>query len=55
MRAVMRYGLEHLGLREIEAFTSVHNARAVNLLKRLGFRVDGVKEENYRFFLKRQS
>ncbi len=47
--AVMRYGFGQLGLKEIEAFTSVHNARAVNLLKRLGFRVDGVKDESYRF------
>ena len=51
LQAVMCYGFEHLGLREIEAFTSVHNARAVNLLKRLGFQIAGEREESYRFFL----
>ena len=54
LRAVIRYGFERLGLTKIEAFTSIHNARAVNLLKRLDFQVSGTQEEIYRFFLLRQ-
>ncbi len=54
LRAVIRYGFERLGLAEIEAFTSIHNARAVNLLKRSGFQIASTQEEIYRFFLLKQ-
>ncbi len=54
LRAVMGYGFERLGLNETEAFTSIHNDRAIRLLKRLNFQVSGTQEESYRFFLLKQ-
>jgi len=40
-RAVLRYGLEDLGIRRIVAITTLDNAASMGLLAKLGFRLEG--------------
>jgi ribosomal-protein-alanine N-acetyltransferase len=44
--AIVAYGFESLELTRIEAHTVLLNSRAIHLLKRLGFQVDGVLRES---------
>jgi ribosomal-protein-alanine N-acetyltransferase len=57
VRAVIRYGFEHVGFDEIKAHTYAKNVRAVRLLERVGLRVDetaGETPEEIAFVLTRE-
>ncbi len=43
VRAVLRFGFEELDLNRIEAATIADNHESVNLLKKLGFRLEGIR------------
>lgn len=45
LRAILRHGYEVMNFNRIEAFVNVGNARSVQLLERLGFRLDGTLRE----------
>ena len=55
LRAIIEYGFDELGLREIKADTLSENTRSVKLLERLGFRLDGIREESHCFSLQSQN
>jgi ribosomal-protein-alanine N-acetyltransferase len=46
LKAAIAYGLADLGLRKVEAHTLLLNSRAIHLLKKLDFSVDGVVRES---------
>lgn len=46
LEAVVEYGFTKLGLNRIQAFVLADNARSINLLNRLHFRVEGVLQEH---------
>ena len=54
LTAVIHYGFETLGLREIIAITALDNRRALRLLKRLGFRKDGERKGEMKMSLPRK-
>ena len=54
LRAIIEYGFDELGLQKIEADTLSENTRSLNLLERLGFRLDEVREKSHCFSLQRQ-
>lgn len=43
VRAVLHFGFTHLNLNRIEAATIADNHESVNLLKKLGFRLEGIR------------
>lgn len=43
VRAVVTFGFTHLNLNRIEAATIADNHESVNLLKKLGFRLEGIR------------
>jgi ribosomal-protein-alanine N-acetyltransferase len=45
LRAMLRFGFEHMGLHRIEAETIADNVESVRLLRRLGFQLEGVRRE----------
>ena len=49
--AMIGYGFDELGLEEITADTLSKNARSVNLLNRLGFQLDDVRDDSHFFRL----
>lgn len=55
LRAIIEYGFDELGLREIKADTLSENTRSVKLLERLGFRLDGIREKSHYFSLQSQN
>lgn len=54
LRAVTRYGFEHVGFEEIKAHTYAKNVRAVKLLERVGFVTAAETPEEIAFVLKRE-
>jgi ribosomal-protein-alanine N-acetyltransferase len=54
LRAVIDYGFDVLGVGSIEAHTYSTNARAIRLLRKLGFHLDGVREDSHYFVMTRQ-
>jgi ribosomal-protein-alanine N-acetyltransferase len=46
MREVVRFGFEDMDLDRLEALTIAENARSIRLLERLGFSLEGVRQEN---------
>ena len=55
MRAIIEYGFDELGLQKMKADTLSENTRSVNLLERLGFQLDEVREKSHYFSLQRQN
>jgi len=53
--AIIDYGFSCLGCGKIEADTMSHNARSINLLQRLGFRLDDVRKDGHYFSLLKES
>ncbi len=51
LRAVIDYGFDRLGFQKIEADTLSYNTRSINLLKRLGFHLDDVRDKSHFFSL----
>ena len=45
VRAIIRFGFEHMHLHRIEAATIVDNVESVHLLEKLGFKREGVRRE----------
>ena len=43
VQAIIRYGFTQLNLNRIEAATIADNHESVNLLKKLGFRLEGIR------------
>jgi len=54
LTAIIDYGFEALGLRQVEAHTYSDNARAKRLLEKLGFQLDTVSEDSHCFSLSKQ-
>ncbi len=54
LRAIIDYGFECLGLQELKADTLSHNSRSINLLKRLGFHLDAVRDNNHFLSIKKE-
>lgn len=54
LTAIIDYGFEVLGLRQVEAHTYSDNARAKRLLAKLGFQLDTVSEDSHYFSLLKQ-
>jgi ribosomal-protein-alanine N-acetyltransferase len=46
MREVVRFGFEEMDLVRLEALTIAENARSIRLLDRLGFTLEGVRQES---------
>ena len=46
MREVVRFGFEDMDLDRLEALTIAENARSIRLLERLGFTLEGVRQED---------
>jgi ribosomal-protein-alanine N-acetyltransferase len=55
LRAIIEYGFDELGLQKIKADTLSENTRSLNLLGRLGFQLDEVREKSHYFSLQRQN
>jgi len=55
LTAVINYGFDVLGLKEIFAITTFDNRRALRLLKRLGFQGEGEKKDKLQLSLKRKA
>lgn len=55
LRELIDYVFECLGLQEIKADTLSHNTRSANLLKRLGFQLDDVRDDSHFFSLQKPS
>jgi ribosomal-protein-alanine N-acetyltransferase len=55
LTAAINYGFESLGLSKTEAHTDSANARAIGLLKKVGFRLEKVTEEEHYFVVERES
>ena len=53
MRAIIKYGFDELGLEKIKADTLSQNSPSVNLLERLGFRLDEIREGSHFFSLQK--
>ncbi len=53
LRVIIDYGFECLGLQEIKADTLSHNSRSINLLKRVGFQLDAVRDKSHFFSLQK--
>ena len=47
---VIDFGIQHIGLKSIEAYTHVENQNSTNLLEKLNFKRDGVADENLTIF-----
>ncbi len=45
LHAVIQYGFDHKGLHRIEATTRSDNKRSINMLYRLGFKLEGILRE----------
>lgn len=45
LQAIIQYGFEHMGLNRIEATTRSDNTRSINMLYRLGFKMEGILRE----------
>jgi ribosomal-protein-alanine N-acetyltransferase len=54
LTAVLNFGFDRLGLKEIFAITTPANHRALRLMKRLGFTPDGGKNGALQFSIKRR-
>lgn len=54
LTAVINYGFDVLHLKEVIAITAADNRRALRLLRRLGFRVEGEQKGQARLYLKRR-
>lgn len=46
-RAIIEYGFENMDLNRIEAFTGTNNTASHKLLKKLGFKEEGLLREHY--------
>ncbi|MBN1921756.1 MAG: GNAT family N-acetyltransferase [Anaerolineae bacterium] len=46
LEAVIEYGFTKLGLNRIQAFMLADNARSINLLKHLHFRIEDILQEH---------
>ncbi|MBU0623519.1 MAG: GNAT family N-acetyltransferase [Candidatus Thermoplasmatota archaeon] len=44
---IIQYGFDHMGLHRIEVLTSHHNKRSQKLIRRLGFKREGVLRDHY--------
>jgi ribosomal-protein-alanine N-acetyltransferase len=55
LRAIMDYGFEVLKLKAVYAITDPGNYRALRLLKRLGFLLEGEKDRALCLLLKRRA
>ena len=49
LEAMIEYGFNELGLEKIQADTLSNNSRSINLLKRLGFQLDDVRDNSHFF------
>ena len=47
---VIDFGIQHIGLKSIEAYTHVENQNSTNLLEKLNFKRDGAAGENLTIF-----
>ncbi len=47
LKAVIRYGFEHMGLNRIEALVGPNNGPSLTLIHRMGFLKEGVLREHY--------
>ena len=55
LNAIINYGFNELGLQKIKADTLSDNIRSINLLKRIGFQLDDVREKSHFFSMQNQN